>query len=98
MSTTVKAVNVSADVTAVDGPCRLRAWSLTVAKNTAAGNFFLRDGNATATILANLDTPETDVSAGQTVTYRMPGLGIRVPTKLYVDVPTGVKATIFYDG
>ena len=85
----------SADIFA--GPARV--LGIYYCSEGALGTIEIRDGSATATVLAIFDVPIGSVTAGEPVVYQIdvPGNGIYCPSGAYAKLTGGVdKVTVFY--
>lgn len=77
--------------TAVSGPARLRA--IYYVAGATAGDIVLRDGGASGTTIADVDTP---ASATVTQFIEVPGNGLRFATDVHVTITNATSVTLFY--
>lgn len=92
MSTDIRHVNVSANVTAVGTACRIRGFTVTT-KADAPGQIVIRDGGASGTVVLRRDV----VSGNSMNNEHVEAMGIRCQTNMHVTVPTSVIIGIYYD-
>ena len=96
-SVDVKATHLTGSGNIFAGPARV--LGVYYVSEGALGTVEIRDGSATATVLALFDVPVGGTSAGEPGVYQIdiPGNGIFCPTGAYAKLTGGVdKVTIFY--
>ena len=96
-SVDVKATHLTTDGNIFAGPARV--LGIYYVSEAALGTIVIRDGSATATVLALFDVPVGGTGAGEPGVYQIdiPGNGIYCPTGAFAELTGGVdKVTIFY--
>jgi hypothetical protein len=91
MTSDIKSTRVTVSGAIFAGPGRIK--KVCYLAGGTAGTINLRDGGASGTILATIDTPG---SATATLDIDIPGSGLRCETSIYAEFDQATAVTVFY--